>query len=64
MSSFYYIGSIIVGGGHVIVPMMLTEFSKFGLKERIYWNGFSIVSALPGPLFNLAIFVGAVIDGV
>lgn len=26
--------------------------------------GFSIVSALPGPLFNISIYVGALIDGV
>lgn len=64
-SSFYYIGSLIIGGGHVILPLMLSEFSDKGyITETAFWNGFSIVSALPGPMFNLAIYVGALIDGL
>lgn len=30
MAIFYRIGSVIIGGGHVILPMMWTEFSRFG----------------------------------
>lgn len=64
VSSFYYIGSLIIGGGHVILPLMLSEFLEVGyITEVAFWNGFSIVSALPGPMFNLAIYVGALIDG-
>ncbi|KRX03591.1 hypothetical protein PPERSA_04143 [Pseudocohnilembus persalinus] len=63
-AKFFYLGSIIVGGGHVILPLMLQNFQAYGLVDTIYWNGFSIVSALPGPLFNISIYVGAIIDGV
>jgi hypothetical protein len=38
--NFYYIGSLIIGGGHVVVPLMLTVFSqKFGISEDSFWNG-------------------------
>lgn len=64
MFNFYYIGSLIIGGGHVIIPLMLTIFSsRFGLSEDSFWNGFSFASAMPGPLFNFSIYVGSLIDG-
>lgn len=33
MAIFYKIGSIIIGGGHVILPMMWTEFKPYGYFE-------------------------------
>jgi hypothetical protein len=40
MFNFYYIGSLIIGGGHVVIPLMLTVFStKFGISEDSFWNG-------------------------
>lgn len=44
--------------------MMLGEFlSLQWIKENLFWEGFSIVSALPGPLFNFSIYVGALVNG-
>lgn len=64
MAIFYRIGSVIIGGGHVILPMMWTEFSRFGyFDEPSYWNGFSLVSCLPGPMFNMAAYIGTLING-
>ena len=64
-SSMFFIGSLAIGGGYAILPLMLTEFT---LREYVgpeqFWDGFSVASILPGPNYNIAIYVGAVIDGV
>lgn len=65
MAIFYRIGSVIIGGGHVILPMMWTELQPFGyFDEGSFWNGFSLVSCLPGPMFNMAAYVGVLINGL
>jgi chromate transporter len=65
MVQFYKIGSLIFGGGHVVIPMIMSEFSSKGyLSEIDVINGFSLISMLPGPMFNIAGFVGTVINGV
>ena len=33
------------------------------LTEEQFWNGFSLVNCVPGPLFNIAAYIGAVMDG-
>ncbi len=65
MVKFYTIGSLIFGGGHVVIPMIMSEFSSKGyLSEIDVINGFSLISMLPGPMFNIAGFVGTLINGV
>lgn len=65
MLKFYTIGSLIFGGGHVVIPMIMSEFSSKGyLSEIDVINGFSFISLLPGPMFNIAGFVGTLINGV
>jgi len=62
--AFFRLGSIIVGGGHVVIPMMMTEFVKTGLiSQNDVLNGFSLVSLMPGPMFNIAGYVGTLING-
>ena len=59
---FYRIGSLIIGGGHVVIPMLLSEFSSLSQSE--IYNAFSIVSLLPGPMFNMAGYIGTAMGGV
>lgn len=62
--AFFRIGSIIVGGGHVVIPMIMTEFVKTNLiNQTDVLNAFSIVSMMPGPMFNIAGYIGALING-
>jgi len=62
--AFFRIGSIIVGGGHVVIPMMMTEFVKTNLiTQTDVLNGFSLVSLMPGPMFNIAGYIGTIING-
>ena len=59
---FYKIGSLAIGGGHVILPLMYVSFSHYGLiKQEDFANGFSVISALPGPMFNLSVYIGTFI---
>ncbi|KAL9641613.1 hypothetical protein ABK040_013531 [Willaertia magna] len=65
--AFFRVGSLIIGGGHVVVPLLITEFGPEKLNlitDEQFNNGFSLVSAMPGPLFNLSAYVGTVVNGV
>ena len=63
--SFFRIGSIIYGGGQVVLPMLLTEVVDPGwVTEDEFWAGFALVQALPGPLFNFSAYLGAVGFGI
>ena len=65
MSTFYRIGSLIIGGGHVVIPMIISEFSSSGyVKESDVLQSFSIVSMLPGPMFNIAAYIGVLVNGI
>ena len=63
--SFYRMGSLIFGGGQVVLPMMLTEVVESGLvTEQQFLEGFALMLALPGPLFSFSAYLGAVSGGL
>ena len=63
--SFYRMGSLIFGGGQVVLPMMLTEVVETGLvTEQQFLEGFALMLALPGPLFSFSAYLGAVSGGI
>ena len=63
--SFYRMGSLIFGGGQVVLPMMLTEVVETGLvTEQQFLEGFALMLALPGPLFSFSGYLGAVSGGI
>ncbi|CAN0110036.1 unnamed protein product, partial [Discosporangium mesarthrocarpum] len=63
--SFYRIGSIIYGGGQVVLPMLLDEVVVPGwVTKEQFFQGFGLVQALPGPLFNFSAYLGAVSNGL
>ena len=64
MERFFRMGSIVIGGGASVFPFILAEFSLVGLITEIdVLSGFSIVSLLPGPVFNIACIIGTLING-
>eukprot|EP01017_Pseudomicrothorax_dubius_P026077 TRINITY_DN2883_c0_g2_i1.p1 TRINITY_DN2883_c0_g2~~TRINITY_DN2883_c0_g2_i1.p1 ORF type:complete len:434 (-),score=42.52 TRINITY_DN2883_c0_g2_i1:105-1406(-) len=64
IEGFYRIGSLIFGGGHVVLPLILSHFGDLGLLQKSqFMNGFLIVSFLPGPMFNIAAYLGMVMYG-
>lgn len=58
--AFYRIGSLVFGGGHVVLPLMEAELLKNGmLSDEVFLAGYGAAQAVPGPLFTLAAFLGA-----
>ncbi|MFY0650623.1 MAG: chromate efflux transporter [Cyclobacteriaceae bacterium] len=60
--NFYRNGSLIFGGGQVLVPLLYTEFVEFKeyLTSEEFLSGFALVQAIPGPVFSFSAFVGAI----
>ncbi|MEM6298332.1 MAG: chromate efflux transporter [Bacteroidota bacterium] len=59
--NFYRNGSLIFGGGQVLIPVLLTEFVEFKnyLSEEQFLSGYAMVQAVPGPVFSFSAYVGA-----
>jgi chromate transporter len=62
--SFYRSGSLVFGGGHVVLPLLEREFVPNGwLSKEEFLSGYGAAQAVPGPLFTFAAYIGAVING-
>jgi chromate transporter len=59
--NFFRTGSIIFGGGQVLIPLMLTEFVyiKKLISREEFDLGYNLNQILPGPTFSFAAFIGA-----
>lgn len=63
VSVFYRTGSLVFGGGHVVLPLLDRDIVGRGWLDRdTFLAGYGAVQALPGPLFSFAGFVGAAQD--
>ena len=59
-SVFYRTGSLVFGGGHVVLPLLEREVVARGwLDPQTFLTGYGLVQALPGPLFSFAGYLGA-----
>jgi len=57
---FYRTGSLVFGGGHVVLPLLEAETVKSGLVSHdVFLAGYGAAQALPGPLFTFASYLGA-----
>lgn len=62
--SFYRSGSLVFGGGHVVLPLLEQEFVPTGwITEEAFLAGYGATQAVPGPLFTFAAYLGAVLKG-
>lgn len=62
--SFYRAGSLVFGGGHVVLPLLEREVLPAGwLTKEQFLAGYGATQAVPGPLFTFAAFLGAVMNG-
>ena len=53
-------GSLIFGGGQVLIPLMYNEFVEFKnyLSSEEFLTGYALVQALPGPVFAFCSYLG------
>ncbi|CAH2716589.1 putative chromate transport protein [Neobacillus rhizosphaerae] len=62
--SFYRSGSLVFGGGHVVLPLLEREFVPTGwISKENFLTGYGAAQAVPGPLFTFAAYLGTVING-
>lgn len=62
---FYRIGSIVFGGGHVVLPMLEREVVPAGwMSAEAFITGYGAAQAVPGPLFTLASYLGQIMADV
>jgi chromate transporter len=59
--SFYRAGSLVFGGGHVVLPLLQAEVVPPGwVTAEEFIAGYGAAQAVPGPLFTFAAYLGAV----
>lgn len=63
-STMYRIGSIIFGGGQVVLPMLQDEVVPVWMTDNQFLQGLGLAQSMPGPLFNFSAYLGAVYQGV
>lgn len=60
VDAFYRAGSLVFGGGHVVLPLLQTEVVPNGwVGNDAFLAGYGAAQAVPGPLFTFAAFLGA-----
>lgn len=58
--SFFRAGSLVFGGGHVVLPLLQAEVVPPGwVSNSIFMAGYGAAQAIPGPLFSFSAFLGA-----
>ena len=60
-SAFYRAGSLVFGGGHVVLPLLQASVVPPGwVTNDAFLAGYGAAQAVPGPLFTFAAYLGAV----
>jgi len=63
-NGFYHAGSLVFGGGHVVLPLLRTQLVGQGwINNDAFLAGYGAVQAMPGPLFTFAAYLGTAITG-
>lgn len=63
--SFYRSGSLVFGGGHVVLPLLEREVVPTGwVSPEDFLAGYGAAQAVPGPLFTFAGYLGAMSGGI
>jgi chromate transporter len=62
---FYRAGSLVFGGGHVVLPLLQAAVVPPGwVSNETFLAGYGAAQAVPGPLFTFAAYLGAVMGPV
>lgn len=64
VEGFYRSGSLVFGGGHVVLPLLQSTVVPGGaVSNAEFLAGYGAAQAVPGPLFTFAAYLGAVMNG-
>lgn len=58
-SETFVAGSLVFGGGHVVLPL-LQDFFAPSIGQESFITGYAAAQAVPGPMFTFATYLGAV----
>jgi len=59
--NFYRVGSLVFGGGHVVLPLLESVAVSGGMVSNdLFLAGYGLAQAVPGPLFSFAAYLGAI----
>lgn len=59
-SNFYQAGSLVFGGGHVVLPLLSQSIGD-AISSNQFLAGYASAQAIPGPMFALAAYLGTVL---
>ncbi|MFM9153829.1 MAG: chromate efflux transporter [Methylocystis sp.] len=60
ISGFYRVGSLVFGGGHVVLPLLQQVVVPSGwIDNNSFLAGYGAAQAVPGPLFTFAAYLGS-----
>ncbi len=60
--TFYSAGSLVFGGGHVVLPLLENAVVTNGMVTQAdFLAGYGAAQAIPGPMFAFAAYLGAII---
>jgi len=63
LDRFYRVGSLVFGGGHVVLPLLQSASVAPGwVGKDLFLAGYGAAQAVPGPLFTFAAYLGAVMQ--
>jgi chromate transporter len=63
-SAFYRAGALVFGGGHVVLPLLRDAVVGPGwITPQVFLAGYGAAQAMPGPLFTVASYLGALVGG-
>ena len=61
--AFYRAGSLVFGGGHVVLPLLQASVVPPGwVSNEVFLAGYGAAQAVPGPLFTSAAYLGAMLQ--
>ena len=60
-AAFYRTGALVFGGGHVVLPLLRDAVVVPGwVSPQLFLAGYGAAQAMPGPLFTVAAYLGAI----
>ena len=61
--NFYRNGSLVFGGGHILAPVLYTEFVEFKqlISSDTFLTGMALSQTLPGPVFAFTSYLGVLL---
>ena len=62
--AFYRVGALVFGGGHVVLPLLQEAVVAPGwISTNDFLAGYGAAQAVPGPMFSVAAYLGARLEG-